>query len=90
MHGVPASMVRPDGQSINFPGCFRCQEIVSEKYPHEKETPTMDRTGLFKRMVSLESQLLGGKHHLLPRVKMTIAEMIIKGPPTLPLGSCSR
>ncbi len=90
MHGIPASMTRPDGQSIQFPGCFRCQEIVGKKYPQEKNIPAMDRTGLFRRMVCVESKLLGEKRHILPRVKMTIAEMIIKGPPKLPLGPCTR
>ncbi len=83
MHGVPAEMTRPDGQSLHFPGCFRCQEIVANKYPQGKNIPTMDRTGLFQKMVVVESELLGEKRHLLPRVRMTIADMIIKGPPMI-------
>lgn len=90
MHGIPADMTRPDGQSMHFPGCFRCQEVVAQKYPKGLDIPSMDRTGLFRRMVSLESKLLSGRRHLMPRVKMTIAEMIIKGPPIQVLGSCSR
>ncbi len=53
MHGVPADMTRPDGQSMRFPGCFRSQEIIAEKYPQEKNIPAMDRTRLFHRMVSV-------------------------------------
>ncbi len=86
MHGVPASMTRPDGQKISFPGCFRCQEICEEKHQLESDIPRMDRTRLFQRMAILEHNLLYGKRHLFPKVKKTIAEMIIAGPPVLPVG----
>jgi len=90
MHGIPATMTRPDGQSMRFPGCFRCQEIVAEKYEKEDQAPAMDRTSLFRRLVALESQLMGDKHHLYPRVKKTIADMIVEGPPSLPVPHCRR
>lgn len=88
-HGVPATMTRPDGQTLRFPGCFRCQEIVDglaeQQYPH---VPRVERTPLLKRLALLENELLDNKRHLLPRVKITIAEMLVQGPPTLPR-SCS-
>lgn len=90
MHGIPATMTRPDGQSMRFPGCFRCQEIVEQKYDQPEEAPAMDRTELFRKMVAVESRLLGEKRHLMPRVKMTIAEMIVQGPPSLPVPHCQR
>ncbi len=92
MHGIPATMTRPDGQSMRFPGCFRCQEIVSDnkKYPQEDDAPAMDRTPLFREMVALESSLLGDKRHLFPRVKLTIAEMIVQGPPAVDTPYCER
>jgi len=37
MHGIPATLTRPDGQLLRFPGCFRCQEIVGEKYESEAD-----------------------------------------------------
>ena len=77
LHGVPASMTRPDGQKMDFPGCFRCQELVGEK----SDGPRMDRTRIFQKFVAIEMDWLGVKRQVLPRVKMTIAEMIIKGPP---------
>lgn len=80
-HGVPATMTRADGQTLRFPGCFRCQEIVeglSERPPHVARTPLLTRLAL------LENELLDNKRHLLPKVKMTIAEMLVQGPPTLP------
>jgi Fe-S-cluster containining protein len=90
MHGVPATMTRPDGQSMRFPGCFRCQEIVQEKYQQEEDAPAMDRTALFQRMVGLESKLLGEKRHLFPRVRLTIADMIVQGPPAAATPHCER
>jgi len=83
-HGVPASMTRPDGQSMRFPGCFRCQEIVKTRYD-KIQPPSVERTPLLQQLVLLESELLDNKRHLMPRVKMTIAEMLVKGPPSLPL-----
>ncbi len=79
MHGVPSSLTRPDGKKLQFPGCFRCQEIVNGR----GDVPTVDRTELYKELVALETALLGSRRHILPRVKMTIAQMIVKGPPEL-------
>ncbi|WP_028579565.1 YkgJ family cysteine cluster protein [Desulfogranum japonicum] len=80
-HGVPATLTRPDGQHMRFPGCFRCQEIVKDRYAVEADAPAMERTILYQRLAQLESRFLGHKRHLYPRIKMTIAEMIVKGPP---------
>ncbi len=90
MHGVPATLTRPDGQSMRFPGCFRCQEIVKEKYEQEADAPAMDRSLLFRRLAALESRLMGERRHLYPKVRKTIAEMIVEGPPTLSLPHCER
>lgn len=88
-HGVPAQMLRPDGKTMSFPGCFRCQEIVEEKY-EPKEVPTVERTPHLRRLALLESELFDKKRHLAPKVKKTIAEMLVSGPPTLPLAHCER
>jgi len=90
MHGVPATLTRPDGQSMRFPGCFRCQEIVEKNFDQQNNAPAMDRTRLFRRLAALETQLMGEKRHLYPRVKKTIADMIIEGPPALPVPHCQR
>jgi hypothetical protein len=81
MHGVPAVLTRPDNQILHFPGCFRCQEIVAQRFVSTVEAPTMDRTILYQRLAQLESRLLGEKRRNFPKVKLTIAEMIISGPP---------
>jgi len=90
MHGVPATLTRPDGQSMRFPGCFRCQEIVDENYTQETDAPAMDRTLLFRRLAGLESRLMGERRHLYPRVKKTIADMIVEGPPAIDTPHCER
>jgi hypothetical protein len=71
--------MRPDGQKMDFPGCFRCQELMSKNISAEP----LDRTQLFKRLVELESGLLGQRRMSAPKVKLTIAQMIVKGPPEL-------
>ncbi len=84
-HGVPAKMTRPDGQSMQFPGCFRCQDIVEEKGLKNVLIP-VERTPLLRRLAMLENNLLYMKRHLHPKVKLTIAEMLVKGPPELSFG----
>lgn len=90
LHGIPAAMTRPDGQTLKFPGCFRCQEIIHEKYQQEEDVPYMNRTELLGKIAALESELLGGKRHLFPKVKKTIAEMIANGPPRVDKPFCER
>ena len=90
LHGIPASMTRPDGQALKFPGCFRCQEIIQEKYQKEADVPFMNRTELLARVAALESDLLGGKRHLFPKVRRSIAEMIAEGPPRIDKPVCER
>ena len=90
LHGIPASMTRPDGQALKFPGCFRCQDIIQEKYQKETDVPFMNRTELLGRIAALESELLGGKRHLFPKVRRSIAEMIADGPPRIDKPFCER
>ena len=83
MHGVPALLTRPDGKVLSFPGCFRCQELVELKKGFDDNLPSMERVELFKRLAELEMRLLGGRRQAMPKVKMTIARMLIQGPPQL-------
>jgi len=80
-HGVPATLTRPDGQLLRFPGCFRSQEIVADSYPAEADAPAMDRTVLYQRLAQLETRFLADRRGRLPKIKLTIAEMIVHGPP---------
>lgn len=88
-HGVPATLTRPDGQKLHFPGCFRCQELVQRKYG-KAQPPYVERTPLLRKLVLLEDELLDNRRSLTPKVKITIAEMLVKGPPAVPVPHCQR
>jgi len=80
-HGVAARLRRPDGKTLHFPGCFRCQELTAQSNPAE-----MDRTPLLRRLARLEEDFLGeclGLSPTRPKVKMTLAAMLVAGPPEL-------
>jgi len=79
MHGVPSSLTFPNGKMQRFPGCFRCQEIVGER----QAVPTVERAPLFRGLAALEQEFLGPLQGELPKVKKTIADMILLGPPRL-------
>jgi len=90
MHGIPATLTRPDGKYLSFPGCWRCQNIVDDRYKEEHERPSMDRTRLFHQLAQLESRLFGEKRYLYPRLKLTIGDMIASGPPRVNKPHCTR
>ena len=50
----------------------------------------MERTPLLQRLVAVERELMGEMIHLLPRVKLTIAQMLIQGPPATAVSHCER
>lgn len=80
MHGVPSEFTRPDGRKMSFPGCFRCQELVG----HTTNPPhVVDRTKLYRELAELETTLLGSRRSILPRVKLTLAQMMVQGPPRI-------
>ena len=77
LHGVPTTFTKPDTQQLHFPGCYRCQEHISTK----NALAPLDRTQFFQRLVNLEIELLGNRKRTAPKIKLTIAQMIVKGPP---------
>ena len=89
-HGVPATMTRPDGRRLNFPGCFRCQELVKVRYQNEEGVPRMERTPLLRQLAMLENDLMEGRRHLYPKIRLTIAQMLLQGPPSIPTPHCER
>jgi hypothetical protein len=89
-HGVPAAMTRPDGRKLEFPGCFRCQELVKEKNLCEKAVPRMERTPLLRQFAMIENDLFAGRRHLYPKIKLTIAQMLLQGPPSIAVPHCER
>jgi hypothetical protein len=81
LHGVPATLSRPDGRVLDFPGCFRCQELVALKKQDGPNIPSLERINLYNQLAALEINLLSNKIGTVPKVKMTIAQMILYGPP---------
>ena len=79
MHGIPNTFVRPDGKKMSFPGCFRCQELCSRL----KEVPVLDRTSFYRDLAALEMAYIAPKGKAWPKVNLTLAEMIVQGPPEL-------
>ena len=79
MHGVPNTFTRPDGKKMRFPGCSRCQGLYSDL----EEVPVLDRTGFYRDLASLEMAFVGPKMKTLPRVNLTLAEMLVSAPPVI-------
>lgn len=80
LHGVPNRLRFPDGRSLDFPGCFRSQELCEKA----ETFPVLDRTALYTRLMELEVQYVGpSRIRSLPRVDLTLAEMIVQGAPQL-------
>jgi hypothetical protein len=79
MHGIPNTFVRPDGKKMSFPGCFRCQDLCSRL----KEVPVLDRTSFYRDLATLEMAFMGPNCKSIPKVKLTLAEMLVQGPPKL-------
>ncbi len=80
LHGVPSSLTFPNGRLQKFPGCFRCQELVAGR----PAVPTVERASLLRDLVRLEQELVagcGGSPATRPKVKKSIADMILEGPP---------
>jgi hypothetical protein len=79
LHGVPNSFVMPDGKKVNFPGCFRCQALCSDL----KEVPVLDRTRFYRDLASLEMTFLQSRSEALPKVNLTLAQMLVQTPPQI-------
>ena len=82
MHGDPNSFFQPDGKKLRFPGCKTCQE----GYADSTNVPVLDRTDFYRRLAELERQYLEQEARPLPRVKLTLAEMLVNGPPQSRIG----
>lgn len=79
LHGVPNVLI--GGMGVReFPGCGPCQRLAAE-HPGLK---AMDRTPLLRHLAGLEMELWGNKPGRPPKVDMTLAEMLVAGPPGKP------
>ena len=80
MHGTRNSMRLPNGQEKIFAGCQQ-YVLLCEKNSHTP--PALDRTPFYQSLAALEMEVLKNAAYPLPRVNLTIAEMILAGPPPL-------
>lgn len=79
LHGVSNVLIRPKGGQAAFPGCDRAQNLGKTCEP-----ALLDRTPLLTELARLEMDLLGRERMgKVPRVDLTIAEMILLGPPKI-------
>jgi len=75
LYGVPNVVLGRAGLR-EFPGCPRCMEAVNPSAP-----AVVDRTPLYRELAQLEMEFLGSRRNQAPKVDMTLAEMIVAGPP---------
>ncbi len=79
LHGVAHTAPQPDGSPMHYPGCPRFQGAVAGLEPQ----PAMDRTPLYRQLAALEMEHLGAKLRALPKVNLTLSEMLVQGAPRL-------
>ncbi len=83
MHGTRNMLLRPDGQRQLFRGCYRFCGLTDGQ--PDEEVPTLDRTLFYRRLAELEMEHCAGKGtaqgRAAPRVSLTLAEMLVYGPP---------
>lgn len=79
LHGVPNVLLHPRGGQSAFPGCDRAQALAKTC-----ETAPLDRTPLLTELARLEMDMVGRERMgKLPRMDLTIAEMILMGQPKI-------
>ena len=79
LFGVPNRLVMPGGRQADFPGCWRTKELAAP----EAALPPLDRTEMYRDLAGLEAAFLGKKLGKLPKVDLTLAQMLVAGPPSL-------
>ncbi|MGM0424536.1 MAG: hypothetical protein ACQEQX_06420 [Thermodesulfobacteriota bacterium] len=79
LHGVPNQVLMPNKQLKRFPGCQQSQKLTASL----QDPPVLDRTAFYTSLAELETELLSTVSHRLPRVKLTLAEMICQGRPRI-------
>ncbi len=78
MHGTKNSLHLPNGREQIFRGCDRFITL-----PTAETIAPLDRTPFYKRLAALEMEILRRAGKPLHSVKLTIAEMVLLGPPKL-------
>jgi hypothetical protein len=77
LHGVPNKVTMPDGRERHFPGCHICQQLTSGL----DVVPALDRTDMYYDLARLEREFTQHFIRQGSRINLTLAEMLVKGPP---------
>lgn len=83
MHGTRNMMVLPNGEKRLFTGCVRFTALPCSSPENDAACPTLDRTPFYRELAALETEFLQRARRPMPRVDLTLAEMIVAGPPRL-------
>ncbi|GAB6177233.1 hypothetical protein JCM16814_21240 [Desulfobaculum senezii] len=62
-----------------YPGCWRFKEVTDGR----DDLRPLDRTPLYRDLAKLEMDFLGSRMAAMPKVNLTLAEMLVQGPPKL-------
>lgn len=83
LHGTRNVFTLPDGRQQVFPGCYRFAALPCAQEEAGNPCPSLDRTPFYRELASLELEFLKRAGRALPKVDLTLAEMIVLGPPKL-------
>ncbi len=78
MHGTRNVFTMPGGGVQAFSGCYRFVELHGDA---KDDAPSLDRTPFYRELAALEMEFCRRASGPLPKVDMTLAEMIVLGPP---------
>ncbi len=81
LHGTAHTAPRPDGAQVRYPGCFRFEAATVGS--SAENMPVLDRLPLYRELALLEMAFLGRKVRTLPKVSLTLSEMLTAGPPRM-------
>lgn len=76
MYGVPNMLMGRSGLQ-RFPGCPTAMDLLAG----DANAPIVDRTPLYRELARLEMEFMGSRKSQLPKVDLTLSEMIVAGPP---------
>lgn len=79
LHGVAHLAPKGDGGTERYPGCYRFEDAAAA-LPQQL---VLDRSELYRELASLEMEHLGAKAKKSPRVQLTLAQMLVEGPPRI-------
>lgn len=79
MHGTRNIFTMPGGSVQTFAGCHRFVDL--QKDAQDSDFPSLDRTPFYRELAALEMEFRSRASGPLPKVDMTLAEMIVSGPP---------